>query len=347
MSRCDLSIRFDREDRTYRPGDEIRGEVTVLANRDVKSNGLQIELGWATHGAGNVDKGTLETFREEHLHLSAGRETTHAFRFVAPTRPLTYHGTLLNVELRVNARVDVPWAIDPKASEDLILVAGHGSRDAYLCEPPSFTPQASNSKAAKVIGWILSPLILVMVLMLFALVVMVSPIILGVLLVKFVRKRMAVRRLGRVDLRVDAPEAVEKKLAPAERIRSFRRDPAKLTHAISPGRDFQVWVQFMPPRAIELSATVTLVGEERCRSGSGSNAVTHRRRVCEAKTVLTEKRLYQSGQPVQFQARITPPDEAAYSFSSSDNHLEWSLEIRIDIAGPDWVETRKLRMVPG
>jgi hypothetical protein len=109
MSRCDLFIRFDREDRTYRAADEIRGEVTIRANSDVKANHLKIELGWATHGIGNVDSGAIEVYHEENLHLMAGRETTHAFRFPAPTRPLTYHGSLLNVELQVKARVDVSW----------------------------------------------------------------------------------------------------------------------------------------------------------------------------------------------------------------------------------------------
>jgi len=346
MSRCDLAIRFDRDDRTYRAGDEIRGEVTVLANRDVKTTGLQIELGWATHGVGNVDQGTIETQREQHLHLSAGHQTTHPFRFTAPTRPLTYHGTFLNVELRVNARVEVSWAIDPKASEDLILVAGPGSRDAYMNEPPSFSAMASNSKAGKVAAWIFSPLILVLAVMLLAMVLLISPILLVVALVAFVRRRMAERRLGRVNLRIDAPEAADKKPGPADRLRSMRRNPSKITHAISPAQDFRIALNFMPPKAIELEATATLVGEERCRSGSGSNSTTHRTRVCEQKLVLTEKRQYQAGQPAQLEATFTPPEGAAYSFSSSDNDLEWSLEVRIDIPGPDWVETRKLRMVP-
>lgn len=63
------------------------------------------------------------------------------------------------------------------------------------------------------------------------------------------------------------------------------------------------------------------------------------------------RRYYASVDPAKLvlrlaRAKITPPDEAAYSFESSDNHLEWSLEVRIDIPGPDWTETRKLRMVP-
>jgi hypothetical protein len=347
MSRCDVSIHFDREDRTYAAGEEIRGEVKLYPHRDVQAEALRIELGWSTHGAGNVDKGMLETQQVDHLHLMANRETTHPFRFTAPTGPLTYHGPLLNVEINVNAQVDVSWAIDPKASEDLILVAGPGSRQAYLGEPPSFLRKGPSAKTGWILFVLLAPLILALVLMLFVLLLILSPFLLGAALFVWARKRLAERRVGKVEVRVDAPEAAEEKAQGVEKMRAYGSRKEAGTRAISPGSDFAVSVYFMPPKAVELAATATLVGEEKCRSGSGSNAVTHKRKVCEQEIVLSERRQVQPGQPVELRATLTPPVDSGCSFESSDNSLTWTLDFRIDIPGPDWVETRKLRMVPG
>ena len=56
MSNCELEVRFDRDDRTYRPGDPVRGEVVAVTDEDVSCKGLSIELLWQTHGAGNTDR---------------------------------------------------------------------------------------------------------------------------------------------------------------------------------------------------------------------------------------------------------------------------------------------------
>ena len=37
MSKCDISIKFDRPDRTYRGGETVSGEVHVQVNKDITS----------------------------------------------------------------------------------------------------------------------------------------------------------------------------------------------------------------------------------------------------------------------------------------------------------------------
>ena len=46
MSRCDISIRYDQPDRTYRGGDTVSGEVHVQVNKDTTSNGIQLTHYW-------------------------------------------------------------------------------------------------------------------------------------------------------------------------------------------------------------------------------------------------------------------------------------------------------------
>ena len=45
MLTCDLSIRLDREDRTFQPGDAIHGEVIVRANENVLVQGVDDRAG--------------------------------------------------------------------------------------------------------------------------------------------------------------------------------------------------------------------------------------------------------------------------------------------------------------
>ncbi len=50
MSKCDISIEFDAENRTYRGGGTVSGRVLVEVNKDLTSNGIKLIHFWQTHG---------------------------------------------------------------------------------------------------------------------------------------------------------------------------------------------------------------------------------------------------------------------------------------------------------
>ncbi len=343
MSKCDIHIVFDRDDRTYRTGELIRGEVRVETDREVSCRELRIELAWRTHGVGNVDQDTLESQVETELKWRGGWGATYPFSFRAPEKPLTYHGQLLNVDWEIRAQADLPWAIDAKASEDVIVLAGPDSRDSYLGSPPIFKKSATGATATFMLI-LFSPLIL----MLFAMMLALSPLIVPVILFKVLRRRLAERTLGKVKLEVDAPQISEAAMKHPSITYIGRRGKIATPYAVSPGQDFEVRLHFMPRQNVELGrATATLVGKESCKSGHGTNSVTHRERICQEEFVFAERAHYAPRQPVELSTTVTPPNRPAYSFESSNNELEWELTVAIRLEGsPDWVESRRLRMLP-
>ena len=134
MSRCDISIRYDQPDRTYRGGDTVSGEVHVQVNKDTTSNGIQLTHYWKTHGHGNTDSGVDQIeMLAGHSELRAGKDLAFPFSFVAECQPPTYRGHLINIDHYVKVSVDVPWAIDPKSEEEFILLPGK--------RPPEVTGQ--------------------------------------------------------------------------------------------------------------------------------------------------------------------------------------------------------------
>ena len=125
MSKCDIQILFDRSDRTYHGGDTVSGEVIVQVNQDISCNGIILKHYWSTHGKGNTKTGEKHTIRlSETQPLQAGEELRLPFEFQSELWPLTYRGTNINVDHYVHVAVDVPWAIDPKHSEEFIVRPG-------------------------------------------------------------------------------------------------------------------------------------------------------------------------------------------------------------------------------
>ena len=143
MAKCDLAIEFERSDRRYRPGETVSGKVTVQVNAKVQCNGLTVKRLWHTHGKGNYAEGS-DSVEEVVFSGEWWPGETHAypFAFEVPAAPVSYHGEVLNVDHYVAARADIPWAIDPKAEEDFLLLAGPES-----CQIPTEVSEAMQSLA--------------------------------------------------------------------------------------------------------------------------------------------------------------------------------------------------------
>ncbi len=341
MSKCDLEVRFASDDRTYKPGSRVEGDVVVTVDERVSCKGLRIELGWQTHGIGNTDRRVLDQVMLEPQQWSAGQAYSYPFSFTAPSQPLTYHGHFLNVDHFVAARVDLAWKIDPKVSEDYVLDAGPSSRDDYLaaCTDFSQPPAGKPSWVGKLFGWLLVPVIIVLLL---ALLTMLIPILLLIGAVVLVRRHLAERRLGKVMVDLDAPTVKTGTdaggvAATASRMGSRWRRP---TYALTPGESTRCRVRFTPKQDLAINGVkVTLVGKEQCRSGAGTNARTHVHKVHEEQVVLAEGASYMGRMPTEVGGTFTVPHTAAYSFKARENNLTWELQVVVDL--PKWVDWKQ------
>jgi len=53
MSKCDINIDFDRDDRMYRGGETVTGALGICVNQDLNCNGIKLTHFWKTHGRWN------------------------------------------------------------------------------------------------------------------------------------------------------------------------------------------------------------------------------------------------------------------------------------------------------
>lgn len=324
MSKCDIRIEFDRQDRTFSGGEAITGRVYVRVNEAVKSKGISLIHQWRTHGRGNVASGPKETIQLESARsYSAGEEHEFSFALTASTHPITYHGTLINVDHYVLVQMDVPWAFNPKAEEEYLLKPGvppegfGGSRHALI------TPKqnaATSSVVGKVFLFIFLGIILAAVAV-FA--IFLLPIILIVAGFFWFRRKALANRLG--EVKVSIPHVV-----------------------VAPGEHWTARVQFQPRKQFRINSIgLTLLAREVATSGSGTKATTHNHTILEQKSAVRTNEMLTPGELVSEEFTLAFPSTEAFSLDLSDNKVQWTAEIRIDIpAFPDWSKKQPLQVVP-
>ncbi|MBI1374058.1 MAG: hypothetical protein GC159_15160 [Phycisphaera sp.] len=324
MSKCDMRIEFDRGDRTYRGGDTITGQVVVRANADVECRKLVISRYWQTHGRGNVDTGDADELIVFSGVWSAGQTEKYRFSFECPASPSTYRGNYLNIDHYIKAQADIPWAFDPKVSEEFIVLTG-GTGGAVEAETLSSAhAMTSGMKAAGVGCGVIGGIIAIAIGLAIPFPVGFVAIPVGLFLIgASLRKTVAAKRLGDVGLRV-TPQVC------------------------GPGDTIAIDVRVEPKKPLKLNgATAKIICRERCVSGSGSNRTTHRHIVHEQTATLTKATTLSAGRAVVMPAKLLIPRNAPYSFAASNNTLEWELEIHIDIPWwPDWKEQRVIAIKP-
>ena len=325
MSRCDISIRYDQPDRTYRGGDTVSGEVHVQVNKDTTSNGIQLTHYWKTHGYGNTDSGSHEIeILAGDSELRAGEDLAFPFSFVAECQPLTYHGHHINIDHYVKVAVDVPWAIDPKDEEEFILLPGKrppevtGQRDEMVVFA-SKTSMKLPPGCMKALWIFMYIALAVMAVAFFWLI----PIVLLVLAAFWARKKMLASRLGKVELQT--PHLV-----------------------VGAGEGWPLELQFTPKKNCQINGIeVKIRCRESATSGSGTNKTTHHHLVLEKIHVLELADELTSGELFDRRYSVPFPETGAYSLYEGSNRIEWTVEVRIDIpAFPDWKSKQTVQVLP-
>ena len=323
MAKCDLSIELDDPQRVYDSGDTITGTVHVLADADVKCKGLEVATNWRTHGRGNVAQGNAETITVFSGEWVAGQRESYRFELRVPFWPPSYHGSYINIDHYIDARAKIPWAFDPKASQE------------YVMRPTTaLDADALNIDTAQTSGCVAWAIGAIFVL-----------IFGGVCLFLAVNPFVWIM-VGLIGLPIGAFAAARYWL-PKYYLGNV--ESQLVSEQVAPGGVIQARLSMQPRRGTTINAiTATLSGAEVCISGSGSNKTTHRNQFFEDKKILEGETVLQAGVRKEFDLEFAVPDDVPYSFDLDDNDLNWQVELRVDIPRwPDWTRTLKIQVVPG
>lgn len=320
MSKCDIVIEFDKDDRTFHAGEIISGKVYVTPNTDVSCDGVLIAIGWATHGRGNKDDALIDAIEYNAKQFIAGQTIAYEFRFDSPSAPLTYHGHYLNVDHYLSVRLDVPWAFDPKAREDYILLPGPACRP--VGEIYGVTETGETEKSVGCVLIVAAVIAVGSLFFGFLPVIIIAWIATGFLGFKVFRNSMASRQLG-------------------EAVFSLAR------HRAAPGERLPISIEFSPTKPIGINGiTATIKGVEEVVSGSGTNRTTHTKTICEKHYALSDAAQLSTGSQV-VSGEILIPETDAWTFHADDNKLTWNVTLRVDIPNwPDWMASAELELIP-
>ena len=110
-------------DGPYNLGETIRGKLIWRPDGDSKYKGATVKLGWRTEGRGTQQKVDVAGLEGKESGQVDGRDGLDIdFEFTLPaTGPASYNGSLLRIIWSISGRIDIPWAIDDKASVDIMV----------------------------------------------------------------------------------------------------------------------------------------------------------------------------------------------------------------------------------
>lgn len=322
MAKCDLSIELDQPDRLFRGGETVSGKVYVTADGDVKCTGLEVSSGWRTHGRGNVATGVVQSTILFSGEWKAGEVAEYRFELPVGHWPPTYHGHYLSIDHGIDARIKIPWGIDPKSFVPFQMEPSCGAEGATV---PS---QAKEVRG--VLGCVLGTFLLVFVAIFSVAILAAGPFALVFLLVplfglavRFVRKVLPKYVLGEIRHELH-------------------------TTSVCPGEQVSGELYLCPRKAVSINGiVVTIHAREQCVSGSGTDRTTHKHVLFEQIETLQEAVKLDPGREYRFPIEITLPPDAPLSIKLDDNELIWSAIIRVDIPRwPDWVQEVPLEIVP-
>ncbi|KAA1260800.1 hypothetical protein LF1_33420 [Rubripirellula obstinata] len=323
MSKPKLSVELTEPDRIFRGGDTVTGVVRVDVDKDIACNGLVIQIGWRTHGRGNVTSKIGDSVTAFQGQWQEGESLEYPFELKALDWPPTYHGHFLNVDHYVDARAKIAWSFDPKASAAFQMVP--------LQAPADSSAAKANSLPAKVFVALILMVAMVAVFAGFAGVVLglgwiglpffLLPI--GGIGFWFLKNWLPKYLLGNVECELS-------------------------DSLIVPGGSLTGELVLKPRRSVGINGiNVKLEGREQVVSGSGSNKTTHRHVFFEQEETLREAGKLMPGTELRLPIAMEVPSNAPLSLNLAANELIWTVVVRIDIPRwPDWVKTMVFQVVP-
>jgi hypothetical protein len=327
MARADLEIRINKPDTTFYPGDTLEGEVVVYRSPDKKKGTLRLERFWKTHGRGNTASGGHSELVLKTAQVGTADQEIYPFTMKVPNGPFTYHGELLNVDWYLKARLDVPWAIDPKTQTSFGVHPGPEPPPAPSEIKERINAQRSGKGATgplAVVGAIFALAGLAVMAgaiadsdaPIFAVIFPGIFVAVGLgLLFAALRNKFASRKLGKVNLTV-------------------------LPLEVGPGQEVACHLHFVPKSTVHLNHIKLILScSEVVVSGSGTNRTTHRKELHRQEKNLVSGRDLRRGMPFDQDTTFSLPQRGPLSFAASDNDLIWQVRCEIDIdKWPDWTK---------
>lgn len=341
LNNCDIWIELDEQGKVLEPGDTVSGTVYVEVNKDCRCDGLQLNLEWYTHGRGNGTGATAGGKMLFHGEWAEGQRHEYPFELEMPPGPYTYRGHYLNVDWRLKATADIPWALDPKGEQELLLRPS-GRESTYLPgESGAAARELTGSSDDKTISWggllfgglFLAAGLLVMIMVLTnpqdgyfpALFGLPFAGIGGWMVYRSSRNFFSEMRLGDVDVHLDTDE-------------------------VTPGGELRCRVVLRPSGSVELNnISVELHGYERVVSGHGTNKSTYTHTVHSGEELVRDSvQTTLRGEPTEYAVELEVPQTAPFTFHAHENHLKWEVEVHVDVPGwPDWTHAEPLTVRPG
>ncbi len=327
MSKCDLHIVFDHDDRTYKLGEAITGKIQVLAREAFHCRKITLLCAWRTQGRGNKASGGEEgmVFAED-AKFQSGELKEYPFKFSAQRGPVSYQGQYLNVEWYLRAQVDIPVAVDVIKEETFMLAPGDISEEIVLgtedqleeaAAPSSFKERMTMARVLAVPFFVLGVAMIVLggsnlVALLLGLAVAGFG---GWQLFMMLRNKLAQQRVSALEVNVQ---------------------PVK----ISAGNAVTCSFLFDSRDARRLrKITATLKAEERVVSGAGGLKNTHTHKIYETVVEQSNQDVVAFGDKTEIKIPVPIPPHAPSTFRAPDNALIWSIRVQIDIPNwPDWVQ---------
>lgn len=313
MADCKLRIEIDKPSSPRRAGEPVSGTVIVTSGGDINCKALEVTSYWSTHGRGNVARGDVELATLFQGIWQAGQEYRYAFKLASAAWPPTYYGNYLNVGHFVEARARIAWKSDPRAQSEYLVVASDS--------PDDLAPTSNVVRRTPVwltgLGWSIGLLLLgVFLIFLGPLMLIVGPILLIV---------SGVIWLVRVYLPSLVTGSIQVNLQPT---------------SVAPGAVIEGQCIFTPKRTSVINGVYWTVScTEECASGSGSSRQTHRNELISQRHELSGPTTVKAGQTQRFTLSYKLPENAAPSLKLTDNEIQWTSELRIDI--PKWPDFAK------
>jgi hypothetical protein len=340
MAECELALHLERPDRSYAPGERIRGHVSVTVRSALEAKGLYVRLQWRTHGRCSVRSGPETEVKLSEGSWPAGFNREYGFEFEAPAGPATYRGKLMSVDHFLTARVESGWTLAGHAETVLVLAppppgAPYDRGPAAQAPAAALKTQSEESAIAAVLVGLLvgAPGLGILLLGIASLLglVRISPSRLpgppgvfycafGALLVALAAGGVFLLQRWKLARRKLGDPVVE--IVPVE----VRR-----------GELVRLGVTLQPPGDVELAgASIVLKGRERANTPADNNRLLHE--FHRSAAALSASRRLQSGQSLRLVGEIRVPADAPPSFDADSAHVEWALELTLEPAGwPGWV----------
>lgn len=310
-----------------RCGDVVRIIARAEGERP-EARGWSAEVFWLAEGSGDRDKAVIDT-------VAGQAGTRMEFWFTVPAEgPVTFHGKHVHIRWRVRVRLDVPWAIDPKAEQEFVVMpaeTGPALKKEALSMGPTVAQEAP-SGIGREIAWLV------------LLTLFLWSVAIGVFLNEGHPGSLCGFAGGCITLAV-LVSLLWKPLAKMK-VRIEKTELSSGTLGL--GDTLEGTVTILSKTDVQLNAVrIELVCEERARERVGTRTRyytenVHKAEVVGARNLRLRPRHRQS---VPFRFEI--PAMSMHSFAADNNWVTWRLRVRCDIPNwPDLMEEYVLTVKP-